>query len=75
MIVSMNISFDIWHSNLPMFEIYGTEGTLEVPDPNMSGGRPKVYRKERTLDVLYDDSEETKPGRISAWSCPSCIPI
>ena len=57
-IVSMNISFDIWHSNLPMFEIYGTEGTLEVPDPNMSGGRPKVYRKERTLDVLYDDSED-----------------
>ena len=74
MIVSMNISFDIWHSNLPMFEIYGTEGTLEVPDPNMSGGRPKVYRKERTLDVLYDDSEETKARQNISVELPELYP-
>lgn len=73
-IVSMNISFDIWHSNLPMFEIYGTEGTLEVPDPNMSGGRPKVYRKERTLDVLYDDSEETKAKQNVSVELPELYP-
>ena len=73
-IVSMNISFDIWHSNLPMFEIYGTEGTLEVPDPNMSGGRPKVYRKERTLDVLYDDSEETKARQNISVELPELYP-
>lgn len=59
-IVSMNFSFDIWKSNLPMFEIYGTEGTLEVPDPNMSGGIPKVYRKERSLNVLYNENEGQK---------------
>lgn len=73
-IVSMNISFDIWHSNLPMFEIYGTEGTLEVPDPNMSGGRPKVYRKEKTLDVLYDDSEETKARQNISVELPELYP-
>lgn len=73
-IVSMNISFDIWHSNLPMFEIYGTDGTLEVPDPNMSGGRPRVYRKERTLDVLYDDSRETKEKQDTSVELPELYP-
>lgn len=73
-IVSMNISFDIWHSNLPMFEIYGTDGTLEVPDPNMSGGRPRVYRKESTLDVLYDDSRETKEKQDTSVELPELYP-
>lgn len=73
-IVSMNISFDIWHSSLPMFEIYGTDGTLEVPDPNMSGGRPRVYRKESTLDVLYDDSRETKEKQDMSVELPELYP-
>lgn len=48
-IVSLTVSFDIWKSTLPMFEIYGTEGTLSVPDPNMSAGMPVVVRKEEVL--------------------------
>lgn len=31
-------SFDIWHHQLPRIEIYGTEGTLSVPDPNTFNG-------------------------------------
>jgi predicted dehydrogenase len=31
-------SFDVWHSKLPCIEIYGSEGTLSVPDPNTFGG-------------------------------------
>ena len=31
-------SFDVWASNLPRIEIYGTEGSLSVPDPNTFGG-------------------------------------
>lgn len=73
-IVSMNFSFDIWHSNLPMLEIYGTEGTLEVPDPNMSGGQPRVYRKERTLDPLYFDSEENKGRQGHSVQVPELFP-
>lgn len=69
-LVSMNISFDIWYSNLPLLEIYGTEGTLEVPDPNMSGGTPKVYRKERTLDSLYCESDETKAKQGKSQEVP-----
>jgi predicted dehydrogenase len=36
-------SFDIYSHTLPCMEIYGTEGTLRVPDPNTFGG--PVYLK------------------------------
>jgi len=31
-------SFDVYSHTLPCMEIYGTEGTLRVPDPNTFGG-------------------------------------
>lgn len=37
-------SFDVWSSELPRIEIYGTEGTLSVPDPNTFGGPVRVRR-------------------------------
>lgn len=42
-------SFDVWGSNLPIIEIYGTKGTLSVPDPNTFSGPvniKKSYDKE-----------------------------
>lgn len=35
-------SFDIWHANLPYLEIYGSEGSLSLPDPNTFGGPVRV---------------------------------
>ncbi|GER91338.1 dehydrogenase [Dictyobacter vulcani] len=32
------MSFDVWSHQLPRIEIYGTEGTLVIPDPNTFGG-------------------------------------
>lgn len=37
-IATVITSFDIWDSTLPRIEIYGTHGTLIVPDPNTFGG-------------------------------------
>jgi predicted dehydrogenase len=37
-------SFDIWKSSLPRIEIYGSEGTLSVPDPNTFGGSVRIAR-------------------------------
>jgi len=31
-------TFATWNSQLPRIEVYGTEGTLSVPDPNSLGG-------------------------------------
>ena len=37
-------SFDVWSANLPWIEIYGSEGSLCVPDPNGFGGPVRVRR-------------------------------
>jgi predicted dehydrogenase len=37
-IATVITSFDIWDSSLPRIEIYGSRGTLIVPDPNTFGG-------------------------------------
>jgi len=37
-------SWDIWAANLPHIEIYGSEGSLSVPDPNIFGGAVLVRR-------------------------------
>lgn len=37
-------SFDVWAANLPRIEIYGSEGSLSVPDPNTFGGPVLVRR-------------------------------
>lgn len=36
-------SFDVWHAEVPRIEIYGTRGTLSVPDPNTFGGPVRVH--------------------------------
>jgi len=41
-------SFDIWEAApLPRIEIYGSEGTLRVPDPNTFGGEILLYRSSK----------------------------
>lgn len=37
-------TFDVWGANLPRIEVYGSEGTLSVPDPNTFGGPIKLLR-------------------------------
>ena len=52
--VALSASWDVWkHQRLP-FEIYGTAGTMLVPDPNFFGGAPMVSERDsewRELDI------------------------
>ena len=41
-------SFDVWSHHLPRLEVYGTEGTLSVPDPNKFGGPVLIRRAEES---------------------------
>ena len=41
---TISTSFDVWSASVPPIEIFGTEGSLSVPDPNGFGGVPKVKR-------------------------------
>ncbi len=43
-IATLATSFDVWAAEVPCIEIYGSEGTLSVPDPNTFGG-PVRLRK------------------------------
>ena len=42
-------SFDVWSSDLPRIEIYGTKGTLSMPDPNKFTGPVQIKKgREKT---------------------------
>ena len=43
-VASVITSFDVWSHALPRIEIYGSEGSLSVPDPNIFGGPVRVRR-------------------------------
>jgi predicted dehydrogenase len=45
-IATLVTSFDVWSAEVPRIEIYGTEGSLSVPDPNTFGGPVRVRRAE-----------------------------
>lgn len=42
-IATLIMSFDVWAHRLPIIEIYGSEGTLAVPDPNTFGGTVRLW--------------------------------
>jgi predicted dehydrogenase len=46
-IVSLLMTFDVWAARLPSFELFGTEGSLDGPDPNTFAGPVQVWRASR----------------------------
>ena len=65
---TMTVSFDIWDSATPRFEIHGTEGSLTIADPdpghgpNVFGG-PVLYRTRETARWTH----QPRPGGRDAW--------
>lgn len=60
--VNLSTSWDVWHHKRNHFELYGTEGTLYVPDPNFFGGQIEIGHKDGSLEVL------------PAWEHPFGVP-
>ena len=51
-------SFDVWASGIPWMEVYGTEGTLSVPNPNTFRGPVRLQRgRGEWEEVLLDHPE------------------
>jgi predicted dehydrogenase len=46
-VATLLFSFDVWATQLPRMEVYGTLGTLSVPDPNTFGGPVKLSASRR----------------------------
>jgi predicted dehydrogenase len=43
-IATLMISFDVWSHHLPRIEVYGSQGSLSVPDPNTFKGPVSVWQ-------------------------------
>lgn len=60
--INLSTSWDVWHHKRNHFELYGTEGTLYVPDPNFFGGEVEFAGRDRVLQTL------------PAWNHPFSVP-
>lgn len=54
------MSFDVWRASLHCIEVHGTQGSMQVPDPNGFGGPVRVWRPGQ------DDWKELPHSHIHA---------
>lgn len=64
---NMTMSFDIWDSEVPRFEIYGTHGTICIPDPDPVHGAndfhgPVWYRTRETSRWEFQPRPTDRPA-------------
>ncbi len=59
-------SFDVWAHNLPRIEIYGSKGTLSVPDPNTFRGpvQVRLAGEQEWTDVPLTHGHDTNSRGI-----------
>jgi predicted dehydrogenase len=69
--IVFTMSWDVWKHGHPPIELYGTEGSLRVPDPNFFGGT--VERTEKGGDWIVVDSA-AKPFGKPNWRSPNWAP-
>ena len=69
--VTFCMSWDVWKHSHPAIEIYGSEGSLRVPDPNFFGGQVEVT--ERGGDWQVGDSGGMPFGAPN-WRSPNWAP-
>ncbi|MDR1700949.1 MAG: Gfo/Idh/MocA family oxidoreductase [Lachnoclostridium sp.] len=57
-------TFDVHSKHQARFEVYGSEGTLFVPDPNTFGGPVSIYRQGANqvteMPLLFDYAENSR---------------
>ncbi len=65
----ITMSFDVWAAEVPRIEIYGTKGTLSVPDPNTFGGpvRLKTMNDDgfKEVPLAYGNSANSRGLGVS----------
>lgn len=58
-VASLITSFDVWGHSLPRIEVYGSEGSLSVPDPNRFDGPVRLLRagsnEWNEIDLTHSD--------------------
>jgi predicted dehydrogenase len=60
-VASVVASWEVWSNGLPFIEIYGTEGSMSIPNPDAFHGAPRIRRpREREL-------QDYPPRDASEW--------
>ena len=66
-------SFDVWAANLPRIEIYGSEGSLSVPDPNTFGGPVRLLTakegKWREVPLTHGYAANSRGVGVADLAC------
>ena len=62
-VASIAVSFDVVAFPLPRIVVYGTEGTLEVPDPNTFGGEVRLRRASEKEFATMPSTHSCDRGR------------
>ena len=72
--ISFSASWDVWHHKRSHFELYGTKGTLYVPDPNFFGGTVEVAMAGGQPEVqtpwdhpFYKINQESQRGPVANY--------
>jgi len=60
--VNLSTSWDVWSHKRAHMELYGTEGTLYLPDPNFFGGVVEIGGKDEVIT------------EVAAWDHPLGVP-
>lgn len=60
-VITLNASFDVWGHKHSWMELYGTEGSMVLPNPNFFGGAPEIKRGKGEwgtvpLTHIYNDN-------------------
>ncbi|MBM6596535.1 Gfo/Idh/MocA family protein [Microvirga pudoricolor] len=69
--ITFCMSWDVWKHSHPAIEIYGSEGSLRVPDPNFFGGQVDI--SDRGGDWRNVDSSGMPLGSPN-WRSPNWAP-
>jgi predicted dehydrogenase len=66
--IVLSMSWDVWTHGHPPIELYGSDGSLRVPDPNFFGGAVEITERDGDWQVL--DSSDRPYGRPN-WRSPN----
>ena len=66
-------SFDVWPTELPRIEVYGTEGSLSVPDPNTFGGPVRIRRPREKewleVELTHGYTQNSRGVGVADMAC------
>jgi len=66
-VITLITSWDVWEHGMEPMALFGTEGTLHLPDPNNFGGKIQMAR---LADFPGKPSWEIKPTVVEQWDHP-----